>query len=61
MQNDVKINIGAVEPEFWRFTSDGSAAAASTTVMSFGFCGLKAMGLDKFAEVLTTASAGASS
>lgn len=59
MRQELRINTGQIELDARHYLPDGSGAAAPMIIMAFGFSGLKAMGLDKFAESVTAAGLGA--
>lgn len=59
MRTDLTIDLGDVKLDAWHYRPDGATGDAPTVVMSFGFSGLKAMGLDRFAEVFCQAGVGA--
>lgn len=58
MRKELRIDTGKVELDAWHYQPDGRGTAAPTVIMSFGFSGLKAMGLDKFGEVFAAAGLG---
>jgi len=55
MRKDLRIPLIDVELDAWFYQPDGVTGPAPTVIMSFGFSGLKAMGLDRFAEVFAAA------
>jgi dienelactone hydrolase len=59
MRKDLTIDLGDVQLDAWHYRPDGAKGHIPTVIMSFGFSGLKAMGLDKFAEVFVEAGLGA--